>query len=164
MPLTLDEQENLKEAELEELSFKIIRAIQETDVATFDDCKDKLKQIRDDITVPFQLRSAARNILEDAALNMAASGIAQMTKIVDGLAQAGSGLRSAIRIAESGKAELFFPSVAAAAQRALSVLKAFKDTADTLAAQGTDTRGVKQSLESVVASLTDLKSKVDAAH
>ena len=163
MALTLDEQENVNEAELEELSFKIIGAIQEQDVATFDDCTVKLEQFRDDITVPFQLRSAARNILEDAALNMTASGIAQMTKVVDGLAQAGSGLRSAIRIAENGKEELFFPSVAAAAQRALSVLKAFKQTADTLVSEGANTAGVEQSLDAVVASLTDLKSAIDAA-
>ena len=51
---------------------------------------------------------------------------------LSGLAQAGSGLRNAIRIAESGKEELFFPSVAAATQRALSVLKAFKGTLDIL--------------------------------
>ena len=163
MALTTDEWEKILAAELEELSFKLMRAIDESDATTFDTVSDKLDAFASDISVPLGLRYKARNILEDGALDLTAAGIAQMSAIVDDLVQAGSGLRAAIRVAETGKEEFFFPSVAAAAQRALTIFQAFQKSADQLQKAGKNIGDIGGALATAKDALDNLQAAIDSA-
>jgi len=55
-----------------------------------------------------------------------------MTQIAESIKNTGSGIRNAIRIAESGKDELFFPSLAADAAKAVALFEKLLETAQVL--------------------------------
>lgn len=163
MTLNIDEQEKIYAAELEEMSFAIIDAIRSQQLNQFDTVMAKLQDFASDITIPQELRYAARNIIDNAALDLTEAGIAQMTATIDGLSQAGSGLRSAIRVLDTGKQEFFFPSVAAASQRALAVIKAFKEAADKLEGAGENIGDIGPALSQAKDAIENLKDQIDAA-
>ena len=159
MPLTLDEQDKLFAVEVERLIFEITNAVKDHDVAAFQTARDKLQDLCTNPDAPYEIRVQASEAHAHASINMSQAGIAQMAAIADAVSSAGSGLRNAIRVAETGKEELFFPSLAAAAARAEETFEQFKAAADQLEAalQAAGHDSVKSRIEAVATAAKALK-------
>ena len=97
-------------------------------------------------------------VADSAALGMTNAGLAQMTQIAETITNAGSGIRNAIRIAETGKAELFFPSLAADAAKAVTLFEKLLDTAEVL---GSD-QSLKDKIKNVAEAAKELRNVVES--
>lgn len=160
MPLTIDEQEKVHAAQIEKLIYDIMAAIDDGNTSAFTNARIQLLDLSINIEVPIALRYRAKEAHDTAALDMTLAGLAQMTAIADAISTAGSGLRSAIRAAETGKEELFFPSLAAAASKAVATFEKFKDAAESLQAklEAAGKGDLKNRLETLVAAAKEVKS------
>lgn len=132
MPLTLDEQKAAHAAKLEKLIFDIMDAVNDGNDGRFNNLEQQLMDMALDIEVPMELRYKAKEAHDTAAMQMTDAGLARMAEIADAIDGAASGLRGAIRVAETGKTELFFPSLAATVAKAVVTFETFVKAAQDL--------------------------------
>ncbi len=158
MALTIDEQERVHAAELQKMTYQIMAAIEQGNPETFTEIRNNLLDFGLDIEVPMELRYKAKEVHDSAALGMTNAGLAQMTQIAETITNAGSGIRNAIRIAETGKAELFFPSLAADAAKAVTLFEKLLDTAEVL---GSD-QSLKDKIKNVAEAAKELRNVVES--
>ena len=165
MTLTTDELRTLHAARLEQLVSELMAATRDGDPGAFDKASEALVDFRASVPFP-DLKTEAANAREAAAAELSSVALAELAKIADRMTAAGAGFKAAAMVAENGKKELLFPTLAATASRGLELFKQFREALDKVGetAGGVDELGdVPAAIEQVLAAFDNLKSKLEAA-
>lgn len=165
MALTTDEMMTLDAAKLERLVSELMAATRAGDPGAFDTASQALVDFRARTPFP-DLKTEAARAREAAAAQLSSVALAELAKIADRMTSAGAGFKAAAMVAENGKKELLFPTLAATAARGLELFKQFKEALEKVeqTVGGVDELGdVPGAIEDVLAAFEGLKSKVDAA-
>ncbi len=129
MALTTDELRSRDAATLETLVARLMAARRADDTDELDSALQTLVDFR--ARTPFdELQTAAAKARSAAAEDISKVALDKLSEVADRAAAAGAGFKAAAMIAESGKKELLFPTLAGTAARGLELLKQFREAVE----------------------------------
>jgi len=164
MALTQDELRARDAAKLERLVAQLMAARRSDNTGKLDRALDALVDFRSRTPFPELQNQAtgARSAATEGVMRDALEGLAD---IAERASAAGAGFKAAAMIAESGKKELLFPTLAATAARGLELVKQFKDAVEAVKANIHDVGelgDVPQAVDGVLDAFNSLKEKLMA--
>ncbi|MBO6560212.1 MAG: hypothetical protein JJ959_06720 [Nisaea sp.] len=142
MHLTDIEHARADGAKLELILANIYAAIKANDIAKFDTHREALQNFIVNGNTHPDIAQRANDALLEIGTGITASSLAMMAEQADRMVIAGAGLKAAIEVLESGKAELFFPTLASASKRLADLFATLKEAADEIGGDITDVDGL----------------------
>ena len=165
MPLTVDELRIQQAATLELRVAELMAATRTGEAKAIDRALEAMVDFS--ARTPFPaLQAEALNARNAASGGIAAVALEELAKIADRATEAGAGFKAAAMIAETGKAELLFPTLAATTARGLELIKQFEVAIDAVRAgvEAVDGIGdVGDAVETLRAALESLQDTLEDA-
>jgi len=165
MSLTVDELRIQQAATLELRVAELMAAVRTGDAPTIDPALEALVDFSAQTPFP-ALQTEALAARNAASAGLADVALEELAKIADRTTEAGAGFKAAAMIAETGKAELLFPTLAATTARGLELIKQFQVAIEAVEAgvESVDGIGdVADAVDTIRGTLESLKSTLDDA-
>ncbi len=162
MALTVDELRTRDAARLEELVSRLMAARRAEDQSEFDQASETIIDFRSRTPFP-ELKLEAAKAREAASAEISKIALEELAKIADKMTAAGAGFKAAAMVAENGKKDLLFPTLAATAARGLELFKEFQEAVEAVKnnVESIEELGdVPKAIESVLEAFDGLKDKL----
>ena len=165
MALTKDELRAQDAAKLESLISQLMVARRADNTEDLDRAFAALVDFRSRTPFP-KLQTQAAKARLAAAEEVSATALKELADIAERVSSAGAGFKAAAMIAESGKKDLLFPTLAGTAARGLELVKQLKEAVESVKAnlENVDELGdVPQAVDDLFDAFNSLKEKLEAA-